>query len=74
MVRGRHRSFWLRARQNYEKVVGQSVGVSSGGGVTHTTQIPGTLSYVTPNTHVRNGGGLVGSVVGTGLTRSIKQS
>jgi hypothetical protein len=29
------------------------------------TQIPGTLSYVILNTHVRNGG-LVGSVVGSG--------
>ncbi len=52
-----------------EKAVGESVGVS--GGVTHT-QTPGTLSYVRLNAHVRNGG-LVGSVVGTELTRSIKQ-
>jgi hypothetical protein len=55
------------------KSVGELVGLSGGvlSGVTHT-QIPGTLSYETLNTHVRNGG-LVGPVVGIGLTRSIKQ-
>ncbi len=47
-----------------EKAVGKLAGVS--GGVTYT-QIPGTLSYTTLITHdVRNGGLVVGSVVGTG--------